>query len=72
MHCLTLQKGKICNVTFGPSVPIIMSVIIKELERERAAKAGNETRTFYNLDEMTPLELERYNAIQSVINVSYV
>lgn len=52
------------NSAFGSNVPELMELIIKELDIERRTRDSDpETsgRVYYELSEMTPIELERYN-----------
>lgn len=56
---------------FGANVPKLVKTILKELELERQAQAGNETRKFYNWDELTPEEMERFNIQMTIIKVIY-
>lgn len=52
------------NSAFGSNVPELIELIIKELDIERRTRdSGAETnqRIYYELTEMTPVELERYN-----------
>lgn len=62
------QKGKLVNGAFGSNVPELMDLISRELDIERrtrehgAEKCG---RIYYELNEMTPVELKRFNAKRS-------
>lgn len=47
---------------FGSNVPDLVSLIIRELQNDRNNRTNsNSTRIYYELTEMTPIELERYN-----------
>lgn len=57
------KQGKLVNSAFGSNVPELMSLITKELDKQRECKRDPSTskRTFYELTELTPVELQRYN-----------
>lgn len=62
------------NGTFGSNVPELMAMITNELELERKYRLGEAERVFYELNEMVPCELVRYNAkmvIQQVIKQKF-
>lgn len=46
-----------------------MALISDELDNERLYRDGKIERTFYELDEMCPIELERYNAKKAIEEV---
>lgn len=55
------------NSAFGANVPALMNLIMKELEIERTLREENadqNIRVYFALDQMTPVELIRYNGIQ--------
>lgn len=63
----TFQNGKLVNCAFGANVPYLIELILKELDIERRTRDTDpETsgRIYYDLNEMTPVERERFDAIQ--------
>lgn len=57
------------NCAFGANVPHLIELILKELDMERRTRDTDpETsgRAYFELNEMTPIELERYNVIQKM------
>lgn len=57
------------NSAFGSNVPHLIELIIKELDIERRVRDSDpETsgRTYYELNEMTPVECERFAAAEKI------
>lgn len=48
------------NGVFGSNAPELMKCISDEIDLQKAYVAGEAVRTFYELHEMVPFELERY------------
>lgn len=61
---MCLKRGKLVNSAFGSNVPDLMALITKELDTERETQKDPTAtnRIYYELTELTPIELVRYNA----------
>lgn len=65
----SFQKGKLVNCAFGANVPHLVELILKELDTERrirVADPATPSRMYYELNEMTAVERERYDVIQAM------
>lgn len=57
------------NSAFGSNVPHLIDLIIKELDIERRIRdsdPGASGRVYYELDEMTPVERQRFEAAEMI------
>ncbi|XP_031627740.1 uncharacterized protein LOC116343675 [Contarinia nasturtii] len=65
---LLASKGKLVNCAFGANVPHLIELILKELDTERRIRSDPQSsdRIYYELNEMTPTERERYDAAQKI------
>lgn len=58
------------NGVFGTNAPELMKCISDEIDLQKAYVAGETGRTFYELNEMVPCELERYLRQKAIDDVS--
>lgn len=58
------------NGVFGTNAPELMKCLSDELDLQKAYIAGEAGRTFYELHEMVPCELERYLLQKAIDDVS--
>lgn len=57
---ISFQNGKVINSYFGSNAPVLTELIKNELESTK--DISNLNRNVFELNELTPLEMERYNA----------